>query len=60
LLHSSSDLASLCRLTRLRKLSLVTPYEELLTVDGLLALTQLRLLSLSPSPAMARYDQVSG
>ena len=60
LLHSPGDLASLGRLTRLRKLSLVTPYEEHLSVDGLLALTQLRLLSLSPSPAMARYDQVRG
>ncbi|GAX85594.1 hypothetical protein CEUSTIGMA_g13009.t1 [Chlamydomonas eustigma] len=58
LLHSSLDLASLSHLTRLRKLSLVTPYEELLSVEGLLALTQLRLLSLSPSPSMARYEQL--
>ena len=58
LLHSAEDLASLGRLTRLRKLSFVTPYEEHLSVDGLLALTQLRLHSVSPSPAMARYEQV--
>jgi hypothetical protein len=37
---------------------LVTPYEEQLTVEVLLSLTQLRLLSLSPSPSMSRYEQL--
>ena len=32
--------SELCKLTRLRKLSLVTPYDQLLTVESLLALTQ--------------------
>lgn len=34
----------------------MTPYEDLLTTDALLALTQLRLLSISPSPSMG-YEQ---
>ena len=46
LLHSPADLPSLGSLTRLRKLSLVTPYEDALTTEALLALTQLRLLSI--------------
>ncbi len=52
LLHSSTDLLGLACLTRLRKLSLCTPFEECLTTDSLLALTQLRLLSISPSPTL--------
>ncbi len=58
LLHAPDDLAALGRLTRLRKLLLVTPYEEHLSTDGLLVLTQLRLLSISPTPSMGRYEQL--
>ena len=53
MLHSPTDLPSLSSLTRLRKLSLVTPYEENLTTEALLTLTQLRLLSIRWVGAMA-------
>eukprot|EP00798_Chlamydomonas_sp_ICE-L_P032176 gene32176-16714_t len=49
LVHDSpDDLLAFTQLSRLRKLSLVTPYDQLTQIEDLLALTQVRLLCLSP------------
>ena len=46
------DVQVLAKLGRLRKLSLVMPYESSVTLPALVTLTQLRLLSLSPAPGL--------
>jgi len=60
LLSGPEDMASVAGLSRLRKLTLITPHEEGVSLEGLLALKQLRLLSLSPGPALASRAALRG
>lgn len=59
-LSCPEDLAALRALRALRKLTLVTPHEEGVTPEALSALTQLRLLSISPSPTLCAPGALHG